>query len=71
MLRSPLRLSLVVTLLTFSAEPPSVLAQPAADAAAPSPDHLAIQQDAVNFVEAYARRTKFVLAPIHLAPDSA
>ena len=64
MLRSSLRLILVVAAGCFAAHTNLALAQPGSDAAAPSPDEEAIQQAAVKFVEAYGKKDAAAIAAL-------
>jgi uncharacterized protein (TIGR02246 family) len=69
MLRSTLRLTIALVPLCFATQSHSVLAQPAAEAAAPSPDEEAIQQAAVKFVEAYGKKDTAAMLAL-FTPDA-
>jgi uncharacterized protein (TIGR02246 family) len=69
MLRSTLRLTIALVPLCFATQARSVLAQPAAEAAATSPDEEAIQQAAVKFVEAYGKKNVAAITAL-FTPDA-
>ncbi len=64
MLRWSLRPALVLAIGCLTLAARASLAQPAADAAAPSPDEEAIQQAAVRFVEAYGKKDAAAIAAL-------